>query len=163
MQEVITPQGGKVRLQASEMYLIDDVIFEGVSLGSAFNMRHDILIEVANKAFILDTKYKQIPRFEGDHEAVRRIVAEEPKQTDIYQVCEYARKRNIDDVYLLYPMYRLEDEEPSFPIGVSKDHNGKREIRVHFTRLPFVFEEDNEEIVKNQLRNIIDKIISGGC
>ena len=59
-------------------------------------------------------------RFEGDTEAVRKIVAEEPSQTDIYQVCEYARKRGLKDVFLLYPMYRYEDVEPDFPVGKSK-------------------------------------------
>jgi 5-methylcytosine-specific restriction endonuclease McrBC regulatory subunit McrC len=108
------------------------------------------------KVFILDTKYKQVSRFEGDTEAVRKVVSEEPKQTDIYQVCEYARKRNVSDVYLLYPMYRYEDAEPYYPVGKSQDANG--EIDIHFIRLPFVFEE-NEEALKRQLKEVIIDII----
>ena len=77
---------------------------------------------------------------------------EEPKQTDIYQVCEYARKRNITDVYLLYPMFRYEENEPTFPMGKSKGDNGT--INIHFIRLPFVFEED-EDRTKEMLRKVI--------
>lgn len=156
MQEVVEDYGGKVRLQQSDMPLIDEIEYAGQSLGAAFTMRHDILVELGDKVFILDTKYKQVSRFEGDTEAVRKVVSEEPKQTDIYQVCEYARKRNVSDVYLLYPMYRYEDAEPYYPVGKSQDANG--EIDIHFIRLPFVFEE-NEEALKQQLKEVIINII----
>lgn len=156
MQEVVEDYGGKVRLQQSDMSLIDEIEYAGQSLGAAFTMRHDILVELGEKVFILDTKYKQVSRFEGDTEAVRKVVSEEPKQTDIYQVCEYARKRNVSDVYLLYPMYRYEDTEPHYPVGKSQDVNG--EISIHFIRLPFVFEE-NAEALKNQLKDVIIDII----
>lgn len=96
MQEVVEDYGGKVRLQQSDMHLIEDIQYAGQSLGSAFTMRHDILVECNEKVFILDTKYKQVSRFEGDTETVRKVVSEEPKQTDIYQVCEYARKNKIN-------------------------------------------------------------------
>lgn len=157
MQDVLGDYGGKVRLQQSEMHLIEDIIYGERSLGAAFTMRHDILVEIQSKVFVLDTKYKQISRFEGNDEEVRKVVSEEPKQTDIYQVCEYARKRDIQDVFLLYPMYRYEEREPQFPIGVSKSPSG--DIRVHFVRIPFVFEED-EENVKSQLKDIILDIMN---
>lgn len=152
MQETVDGYGGKVKLQQSDMHLIEDVIYNGKSLGAAFTMRHDILVEVKGNVFILDTKYKQVSRFEGNSDEVMKIVSEEPKQTDIYQVCEYARKRNISDVYLLYPMYRFEENEPGFPIGKSKSPQG--DINIHFIRLPFVFEED-EEHTKRMLQDVI--------
>lgn len=156
MQEVIGEYHGKVRLQQSEMSLIDDIQYGGKSLGSAFTMRHDILVELNEKMFVLDTKYKEISRFEGDEEETKKIASEEPKQTDIYQVCEYARKRNIEDVYLLYPMYRFEEKEPIFPMGISKSAKGN--INVHFIRLPFVFETDAEK-TKLQLAEVIKQIL----
>lgn len=155
MQEVVGEYGGKVKLQQSEMHLIDDIQYAGRSLGSAFTMRHDILVELNDKVFILDTKYKQVSRFEGDDDEIKRVVAEEPKQTDIYQVCEYARKRNISDVYLLYPMFRYEEKEPYYPTGRS---DGALDICVHFVRLPFIFEDD-EEKVKGQLKQVIEDIL----
>ena len=152
MQDVIGEYGGKVRLQQSDMHLIEDIIYNGESLGAAFTMRHDILVEMEGKIFILDTKYKQVSRFEGNPDEVLKIVSEEPKQTDIYQVCEYARKRNITDVYLLYPMFRYEENEPTFPMGNSKGDNGT--INIHFIRLPVVFEEDEDQ-TKEMLRKVI--------
>ena len=156
MQEIVENIGGRVRLQQSDMHLIEDIQYAGQSLGAAFTMRHDIVVELENKVFILDTKYKQVSRFEGDTEAVRKIVSEEPKQTDIYQVCEYARKRNIGDVFLLYPMYRYEETEPHYPIGKSQGDSG--EINIHFIRLPFVFEDDTDH-VKGMLAGIIKEIL----
>ena len=153
MQEVVENCGGRVRLQQSDMHLIEDIQYAGQSLGAAFTMRHDILVELNGKTFILDTKYKQVSRFEGgDTETVRKVVSEGPKQTDIYQVCEYARKRKVSDVYLLYPMYRYEDTEPHFPVGKSQD------INIHFIRLPFIFEEDSDR-VKTQLTAVIKQIL----
>lgn len=156
MQEVLEPFGARVKTQQSDMHLIDDIQFEGKSLGAAFTMRHDIVVELNNKVFILDTKYKQISRFEGDDENVKTVVSEEPKQSDIYQVCEYARKRNVSDVYLLYPMFRYEPKEPNFPIGISKGASG--DIYVHFIRLPFIFENDSSvlTILREIIQNIFD-------
>lgn len=158
MQEVVEGYGGRVKLQQSEMHLIEDIQYAGHSLGAAFTMRHDILVELKDKIFILDTKYKMVSRFEGDTEEIKRIVSEEPKQTDIYQVCEYARKRGISDVYLLYPMFRYEDEnEPAFPVGKSQGASG--EINIHFIRLPFIF-EDNEDKMKRQLAEVVKGLFS---
>lgn len=159
MQDVLNEYGAKVKLQQSEMHLIESVIYGTRSLGAAFTMRHDILVEYKEKIFILDTKYKQVSRFEGNDEEVMRIVSEEPKQTDIYQVCEYARKRGIQDAYLLYPMYRYEEKEPIFPIGISPSPSG--DIRIHFIRVPFIFEEDDKKM-KEQLKDILLDIIGIG-
>ncbi len=157
MKEMLEDRGGKVRLQASDMQLIEDIQYAGQSLGSAFTMRHDIIVELNGKLFILDTKYKQVSRFEGNTENVLRIVSDEPKQTDIYQICEYARKRNVQDVFLLYPMYRYEENEPHFPVGKSQSESG--DIYVHFIRMPFVFEEDTSH-VKDQLSAIITSLFN---
>lgn len=152
LKEAIESSGGKVSLQKNDMHLIDDVLYDGRSLGKAFNMRHDIFVEIEGMMFILDTKYKAISRFEGNDESVIETVREEPTQADIYQVCEYARRRGLTDVFLLYPMYRFEKQEPHFPVGKSG------EINIHFIRLPFVFEDEEQE-TKEQLRNVITCIL----
>jgi len=157
MQDVVEEYGGKVHLQQSEMHLIEDIQYAGQSLGAAFTMRHDIVVELNDMLFVLDTKYKQVSRFEGDSENVKRVVSEDTKQADIYQVCEYARKRNVTDVYLLYPMYRYEDNEPYFPVGISPSPSGN--INVHFIRLPFIFEDDTE-LLNQQLAKVIRNIFS---
>lgn len=126
--------------------------YAGKNLGTAFKMKHDILVEIKDKVFILDTKYKQIPRFEYNFEEIKEVITSTISQADIYQVCEYARKRDISDVYLLYPLYRFEENEPSFPYGISKSNKG--DIKVHFIRIPFIFEDDEEDS-KKKLKEII--------
>lgn len=136
---------GKVKLQASEQAFIDDVIYEGESYGRAFTMRHDILAEYHGKVFVLDTKYKQIRRFKNNPELKRSIICD-VSQSDLYQIGAYAAKRGLSDGYLLYPMYRFEDEEPSaLKLQQTVIVNGDRHIvTIHLVRLPFVFEDDAE-------------------
>jgi len=156
MQEVVGKYSGKTYMQKSDMPLIDKIQIEGHEYGGAFTMRHDILVEVKGKVFILDTKYKALTRFEGDVEETLRVVRDEPHQGDIYQVCEYARKRDVSDVYLLYPQFRYEDVDTSMPVAISKGNGG--DINIHFVRLPFIFEDD-EQSVRDMLTGVIEKIL----
>ena len=139
IKEVLSPYGGKVKLQEDSTSLVEKIIYKGETSGAMFALRHDILVEIDGKIFVLDTKYKEITRFE-DNPNFREVLASEIAQSDMYQVLQYARKQDISDVYLLYPMYRHEQEETDFPVGISESPSG--DIRVHFIRIPFVFEED---------------------
>ncbi len=147
----------KVRVQASEKTLIDDVQYGGVSYGKAFKMKHDILFEhVSSGLFILDAKYKELDRFDGNDD-IKTMLADRISQNDLYQVSEYALKRNIRDVHLLYPMYRYESEEP---LGaILKQQIDGNEIRIHVLRIPFVFEKETDKVLSS-LKNVIDKIVS---
>ena len=107
----------------------------------------------------MDTKYKGIERFEGDTENALRVVREEPSQSDINQVCEYARKRGLSDVYLLYPQYRYEDVDNVRPRGVSLSHGNGLDINIQIVRLPFIFKED-ENLVKTNLCKVINEILT---
>ena len=157
LAEVLTNEA-HVRLQTSEMTLINDVVYDGESLGKAFTMRHDILVEHKNKGvFILDTKYKHMARFEGNSD-VKATVTEEVKQGDLYQVIEYASHRNLDDVYLLYPMYRFEKDEP-LDVVLVRESVTKKKINVHIVRLPFIFEDD-ETKTKKQLKDSLERIFN---
>lgn len=155
IQEVVQAHGGKVYLQRSDMKLVDSIEYGDKFYSGAFTMRLDILAQIGEKFFILDTKYKNYSRFEDNPKEINRIVNEETHQGDIYQVCEYARKRGTSEVFLLYPMYRYEEKELVFPIGKSSSPDG--DINIHFIRLPFIFEED-EEKTKRQLTEVIEKI-----
>lgn len=154
MKELLTPYGGIVKLQESKMSLVEKIVYRGTTSGAAFTMRHDILVELDDKVFVLDTKYKELSRFENNPDFASDI-NEEVKQGDMYQVLEYARKRNINDVYLLYPMYRYEQKEDEFPVAVSESPSG--DINVHFIRIPFIFEDD-EDTIKQQLSEVIKSI-----
>lgn len=155
IKEVLNESGGKVHLQESRMSLVEKIIYKGKTSGAAFTMRHDILVEINNKVFVLDTKYKEMSRFE-DNDYYKENISNEAKQSDLYQVLEYARKRDIGDVYLLYPMYRYEEREEEFPIAISESPSGN--INVHFIRMPFIFEEENEEKTKQQLTDVIKSV-----
>ena len=159
MKELLSPYGGIVKLQESKMSLIEKIVYRGETSGAAFTMRHDILVEYTDKIFVLDTKYKELSRFEGNPDFAADINSE-VKQADMYQVLEYARKRNITDVYLLYPMYRYELREEEFPVAISESPSG--DINVHFIRIPFIFEDD-EALVKQQLTDVIKSIFEISC
>ena len=152
MEEVLHGKA-KVRLQASELTLISDVVYDGKSLGKAFTMRHDILVEHKDQGlFVLDTKYKHMTRFDGNDD-VKRTVTSEVSQPDLYQVIEYAAHRDLDRAYLLYPMYRYEDEEPSDVVLERTSVSGKK-VLVHIVRLPFIFEDDIESTKKSLSKSI---------
>lgn len=154
MKELLAGYGVTVKLQESRMRLVDKIIFGTEESAPAFTMRHDILVEYDGKLVILDTKYKEISRFEGNPNYAKSI-NEEVKQADLNQMVTYAWKRGAKDVYLLYPMFRFEEAEPTFPCAVCESPAGN--INIHFIRMPFIFEED-EEKTKNQLISVIHQI-----
>jgi len=149
----------KVRLQASEISLVDDIIIEGQSYGRAFTMRHDILVEHIDKGlFIFDTKYKGISRIKGNPEEMHNL-SREANQSDLYQMYSYAIKRGVSKVYLLYPKYRFEDEEDTIPqLVITRNVDGElKNVIVHIVRIPFIFEDDIES-TKLRLSSVINNI-----
>ncbi len=158
LKEVISKKGGKVILQESKQSLINRIIYGEKVSGAAFKMRHDILAEYSGKTFILDTKYKELKRFE-DNATYEDDINIEASQIDLYQVLTYASKRGLKDVYLLYPMYRYEDAETLYPIAVSDYMVFNVSISIHFIRMPFVFEEDDNKI-RQQLTMVINSIFN---
>lgn len=146
-----------VTLQASDASLISEIVYGEKKLGKSFLMRHDILIDHKEKGlFILDTKYKQIPRFEGNNH-LKETLTSTVKQTDLYQVIEYAAHRDLSNVYLIYPMFRYEDLEP-LDIKMIRESVSKKTINIYLVRIPFVFETD-VEMTKQKIRAIIRRIL----
>ena len=141
------------------MSLVSNVVYAGESYGKAFLLKHDILVEHNSKGlFVLDTKYKMVTRFK-DNPDIKKSISDDISQSDLYQVREYAAQRGLKDAYLLYPLFRFEDEEPDIPVleGNIIIDGIKHEINVHIVRLPFVF-EDNVEQTKEKLVNTINRI-----
>lgn len=153
MKEVLSVYGGKVRLQESRRRLVERIVFNKAVSEPTFIMKHDIFVELHGTVFILDTKYKEISRFENNKN-YRESINDEVKQSDLYQMLTYAWKRAVKDVYLLYPMFRYEELEPEFPYAVCESPSGN--INIHFIRLPFIFEEDGN--TEEQLKKVIKKI-----
>ena len=160
MQNVLAGKA-RVKLQASDLSLISDVVYEGESYGKAFTLKHDILVEHKYKGlYVLDTKYKMVSRFAGNPD-LKKSISTEISQGDLYQIREYAARRGLNKAYLLYPLFREEDDEPSIPVlkGTIKVDGKDCDIDVHVLRLPFVFEDD-EEMIKNRLTNVINSIFN---
>lgn len=158
IQSVVDHQT-KVRLQASDMTLFDEIVHGQKAYGAAFVMRHDILLEKNKKIFILDTKYKELPRFNNStkSEYISAI-----NTGDLYQMYTYASRRGVNDVYLLYPLFKgeeIDEETKMLSSRVFGDLGKEQKMMVHVVRLPFVFEDDINK-TKSKLKDVIDSLIS---
>ena len=102
--------------------------------------------------FILDTKYKEVSRFEGNAD-FRDDLINDVNSGDLYQVLTYAVSRGLDKVFLLYPQFRVEEKEPNPAVLEKTVEVGgqKSKINIHAARIPFVFEDD-DEITNQRLR-----------
>ena len=99
--------------------------------------------------FVLDTKYKILPRFEGKKD-LRKVLVDNVSSSDIYQMLAYANLRGVSDVFLLYPLMRFEEIEPIAPIGIQGF--GSNIIRIHFVRVPFIYESNTSQTEDNLKR-----------
>jgi|GEM_PF-776985 len=154
MQETLSDKA-KVRLQASDKYLIDDVTFDGKSLGKSFLMKNDYLVEMKDgRLFVLDAKYKELGSFTIGN--IRNIV-QQISSGDLYQVLAYAASRGLKECYLLYPMYRAETDEQK-PIKLTQEKvvlNGiEHTVDIYVYRLPIVFEKGDDAVAKRLTRTI---------
>lgn len=150
----------RVTLQASEVPLVDSIRLGVQEFSKAFVMRHDILVEHQEKGvIILDTKYKEISRFDGNADFKDDIV-NDINRGDLYQVLTYAVSRGLNRVYLLYPQFRFEEKEPD-PAIMKKtiEVEGKKSnIDIYAARIPFVFEDDDEK-TSQTLKEVLLSII----
>ena len=146
----------RVSLQASEVSLINRIHLGDQEFEQAFVMRHDILIEHPEKGmFILDTKYKEVSRFDGN-EDFREDLINDINSADLYQMLAYAISRGLNKVYLLYPQFKSEDNEPNpaimnTPVNI---HGESSNIDIYAVRIPFVFEDDDDK-TKRRLKESI--------
>lgn len=148
----------KVTLQKSSDYLFEHLMLGLNDYGPYKKLIYDIFVEFgkSKRVFILDTKYKMLVRIENNpnwEEELLKLL----NSNDMYQVLEYANKRDLSDVYLLYPLIRGEDIEPLLPIGKSYSQGGI--INVHIIKVPFIFEDD-ESKMKNILKSELEKIFT---
>ena len=74
-------------------------------------------------------------------------------------------KRGVDKAYLLYPLYRKEENEPDMVTlkqTIKSDGDSVERLKiisVYLVRLPFVFEDDIDK-VKNNLKQAIEGIFA---
>ncbi len=144
----------RVSTQTSDQYLAELVV-NGETRRNVFQLREDILIENANGIVVLDTKYKEIDRFEQMKDNPKLGVSD----GDIKQMAIYAAKRGAKKLYLLYPLHR--DEEPEtieihYNINLGREF-GERKIPLHILKVPFAFAED-EEATRALLKRILIEV-----
>lgn len=161
LQSVLSDKAS-VTLQASDTSLIEDIIINDTSYGSAFTLRNDIYVQTEQgKCFVLDTKYKQVDRIENSKESASAI-QRQVSIDDLRQIREYAHRRGLNEGYLLYPIYRFEDlDQPPKVLlkGYIIVDGEKHYVDVYIIRVPFVFEEDTEK-TKSTLSNVLTQIFS---
>ena len=145
----------KVTTQASDQYLAD-LIVDGVHVSSAFLLREDILVETIDSIFILDTKYKEIDRFEKIRENKKLGISD----NDMKQMAVYAAKRGAKRLYLLYPLHLHEKPETiEVRYDINLDDKGKVKVPLEIMKVPFAFGE-NPDSTKQLLTTILSKAIS---
>lgn len=145
----------KITTQASDQYLADLVV-DGEVIGSAFQLREDILIEYEDAVFIIDTKYKEIDKFEKVKENKKLKVSD----SDMKQMAVYAAKRGAKKLFLLYPLHR-EDEPETLEIryDIHLDGYGINQcLPLEILKVPFVF-RDNIDETKKLLKSILGKVL----
>lgn len=139
--------------QTSDQYLAELVV-DGKVLGKAFQLREDILIETADKIVVLDTKYKEIDRFEKIKENKKLGISD----NDMKQMAVYAAKRGAKQLFLLFPLHKNEYPETiEIRYDILLDDYESR-IPLEIVKVPFVFDSD-EEKMRNLLESVLKKVI----
>ncbi len=138
--------------QTSDQYLAELVV-DGEVIGKAFQLREDILIETDDRIVVLDTKYKEIDRFERIKENKKLGI----NDSDMKQMAVYAAKRGAKQLFLLFPLHKGEEPESiEIKYDILLDENNLR-IPLEILKIPFVFEKDVEK-TRSILVSVLKKI-----
>lgn len=141
-----------VDTQTSDQYLAELVV-DGEVIGKAFQLREDILIETDDRIFVLDTKYKEIDRFERIKENKKLGISD----NDMKQMAVYAAKRGAKQLFLLFPLHKGEEPESiEIKYDILLDENNLR-IPLEILKIPFVFDKDVEK-TRSILESVLKKI-----
>lgn len=148
----------RVTTQASDKYLAELVV-DGEMIGSAFQLREDILVETEDAIVVLDTKYKEIDRFSKIKESKnnKKIGISD---NDMKQMAVYAAKRGAKKLFLLYPLHMSEEPETiEVRYDILLDDTGiSKRVPLEILKVPFAFDE-NLEKTKEMLNSILTKVI----
>ena len=125
-------------------------------MGSAFLLKEDIVVEYQGAVFILDTKYKEIERFEKVKVNKKLSISD----NDMKQMAVYAIKRGAQKLFLVYPLHRgevLEQLNVRYDIHI-QEADGKKIIPLEIIKVPIAFTESKEkayELLKTMLEEKI--------
>lgn len=145
-----------IRTQANDTHLAN-IIIDGKDYGSYANLREDILVDKDGCAYVLDTKYKTIERFEKVKEDKNKLGV---STADLRQMAIYAMKRNAKKLCLLYPLYRQEElETTDIKLNIDVFENGSKLFPCDILKIPFVFSDDIEKD-KITIKNILNDFLT---
>lgn len=152
LRELLTGKA-EVTTQASDQYLADLVV-DGEYVSSAFLLREDILVKTDDSIFVLDTKYKEIDRFENIRENKKLGISD----NDMKQMAVYAVRRGARRLFLLYPLHINEEPETiEIRYDISIDDNSAEKIPLEILKVPFAFRRSAKE-TKQLLQSILSRI-----
>jgi 5-methylcytosine-specific restriction enzyme subunit McrC len=115
----------KAKAQISSTYL---------DVGRNFALRPDLLLEIQDKPFLADTKYKIIY---ADQQDPKRGIS----QSDLYQMLAYAVRFKIEEILLFYPNTIKSYEEQVHEIIIEDKFAPHQSVRVRVCQLPVVAPE----------------------
>jgi 5-methylcytosine-specific restriction enzyme subunit McrC len=140
--------------QASDQYLAELVV-DGEIIGNAFMLKEDILIEFSDRIIVLDTKYKEIDRFNRIRENKKLGISD----SDMKQMAIYAAKRGAQKLFLLYPLHLNESPETIevvYNIHLNELGAGV-DIPLEIIKVPFAIRESEKE-TRELLESILQKV-----
>lgn len=144
----------KVKTQTADQYLTT-VKIDNISLGFAFNLREDILLEQNDQIVILDTKYKVIDSFENIYKNKKLDIEED----DVRQMAVYALRRNAKKLYLIYPLRRNEKPETKIVNYNVLVDDKTSSIPLEILKVPFSYSDDIQS-TETVLKKILSKCIA---
>jgi len=144
----------RVVTQASDQYLAELVV-DGEIIGNAFMLKEDILVEFSDRIIVLDTKYKEIERFNRIRENKKLGISD----SDMKQMAIYAAKRGAKKLFLLYPLHLYESPETIeviYNIHLNELGDGI-DIPLEIIKVPFAIRESETE-TRELLRSMLQKV-----
>ena len=141
-----------IRSQTGETFLGEGFL-DGESIGSAYNLREDIIYEKNNEIIVLDTKYIET----GDYSHLGRGRSSLTGiNTDMMrQIAFYCMKRNAKKGVLIFPLYNQETPRSELFYNISLD-NGYT-VPIYIVKVPFIF--GNIESTKNTIKHILESVL----
>ena len=128
----------KAKTQISSIYLDKE---------RNFGLRPDLMLKMAHKTIIADTKYKIVYSEEKDP---KKGIA----QSDLYQMLAYAIRFKIDEIILFYPNTINNYQEEVSKIIIQDALADNKEIQINSYQLPIL----NNEILKDKFKPDFDLV-----
>ena len=110
-----------------------------------FALRPDLMLKMAHKTIIADTKYKIV--YSDDKDPKKGI-----SQTDLYQMLAYAIRFKIDEIVLFYPNTINNYQEDVSKIKIEDALAENKEIQINSYQLPVL----NKDLLSNSFNPGLD-------